>query len=85
MYWVYLAQLRMNEHLPLGVQTLLPRVGAAQKARTLFSCVLHIHFTVPPLSRRPKCPLPSPLPEQRWREGGEGEKSTNFSLDLPLL
>ena len=56
------AQLRINEHLPLGVlHPFCPEWSVLRKAKTLFPCVLHICFTVPPLSRRPSCSFPGPL------------------------
>ena len=77
-------QLRMNEHLPLGVlHPFCPEWAVLRKAKTLFPCVLHIHFTVPPLSRRPMLlPRPPPLNKGGGRGRRERKKKHYFSPDL---
>lgn len=77
-------QLRMNEHLPLGgLHSFCPEWVVLRKARTLFPCVLHIRFTVPPLSRRPMLlPQPPPLNKGGGRGRRERKEKRCFSPDL---
>ena len=77
-------QLRVNEHLRLGgLHHFCPERAVLRKARTLFLCVLHIHFIVPPLSRRPTLlPRPPPLNKGGQRGRRERKKKHCFSPDF---